>query len=106
MDKETISFDEFRIWLTGLIQGKGGALPDLNDWKEIKRMLDKVVVEREIVTIPANPQPPPFCPEPWRRGPMDPPPWGPRWEWDDPSREIYTTERKTHWSFRQWDVSD
>lgn len=42
MNKETITFGEFRSWLTGLILGKRGALPDLDDWKEIKKMMDKV----------------------------------------------------------------
>lgn len=24
----------------------------------------------------------------------------------NPNKHFYMTERKTHWSFRQWDVSD
>lgn len=43
-EQETITFNEFKTWLLGLIQGKNGALPDLDDWKEIKLMLDKVHV--------------------------------------------------------------
>lgn len=64
-NKETITFDEFRAWLTGLIEGKRGALPDLDDWKKIKKMLDKVVPEKEteIVNIP-TPFPMPAAPEP------------------------------------------
>lgn len=40
--RQTLSIDEFRAWLTQLIQDKKGALPDLNDWKLIKEQLDKV----------------------------------------------------------------
>jgi len=49
--KEEITFKEFTSWLTGLIRGKNGELPDLDDWKEIKSMLDKVkpdVIEKYI----------------------------------------------------------
>jgi len=35
---ETISFDEFRAWLTGLIRGKNGTIPDVDDWKQVKIM--------------------------------------------------------------------
>lgn len=52
INKETITFNEFRAWLTGLIVGKRGELPDLEDWKQIKEMLDKVVAEKETITIP------------------------------------------------------
>lgn len=45
--KETITFKEFKHWITGLIQGKGGALPDLDDWEMIKKMMDKVEVPEE-----------------------------------------------------------
>lgn len=76
-NKITITFDEFRAWLTGLIRGKNGTLPDLNDWKLIKMMMDKVVAEKEIITLPA---PIPSYPhpdlEPYR-------PWQP---WDTPGR--------------------
>lgn len=40
--EETITFTEFKAWLTGLVRGKGGALPDLEDWKQIKIMIDRV----------------------------------------------------------------
>lgn len=65
--KEDITFDEFKAWLTGLIRGKGGALPDLDDWRKIKDMIDKVVPEKEIVNIPmpAPADPPPFGPPMW-----------------------------------------
>jgi len=42
--KEQITFIEFRTWLSGLIKQKHGALPDLDDWKQIKVMLDIVDV--------------------------------------------------------------
>ena len=51
-EKETITFDEFRAWLTGLIRGKNGVLPDLVDWKMIKKMMDKVDETPKIITIP------------------------------------------------------
>ena len=73
--KTTITFDEFRAWLTGLIRGKNGALPDLNDWKLIRMMMDKVVAEKEIITLPA-----PMQPEPWR--PWDENPWRTPWHPD------------------------
>lgn len=41
-DKENISFIEFKAWLTGLIRGKNGEIPNLDDWKQIKLMMDKV----------------------------------------------------------------
>lgn len=41
--QEEISLAEFKAWLAGLIRGKRGALPDLEDWKAIKDTLDKVV---------------------------------------------------------------
>lgn len=71
-NKETISFDEFRAWMTGLIVGKRGALPDLDDWKMIKKMMDKVVPEKEIITLPATS-------EPKDRFPYNPTPYNPTW---------------------------
>ena len=41
-NKDKITFNEFQAWLTGLIRGKGGSLPDVDDWKAIKSMMDKV----------------------------------------------------------------
>lgn len=75
-NQETITFDEFRSWLAGLIRGKNGALPDLEDWKVIKRMIDKVTVEHETtyIPIPAPPYPPCSPAQPH----FEPPPfWGP-----------------------------
>jgi len=73
--QEEISLAEFKAWLAGLIRGKRGALPDLDDWKAIKDTLDKVVpdtieaqptwtpptVVREIIREPAPlPEPVPY----------------------------------------------
>ena len=41
--KDEISVDEYKAWLTGLLRGKGSQLPDLKDWKAIKKMTDKIV---------------------------------------------------------------
>ena len=66
-DKEKITLSEFKAWLAGLILGKKGALPDLEDWKQIKVMLDKVEEEKEIVTVPSSPIPYPVDPTyPWQ----------------------------------------
>lgn len=50
--KEEITFNEFAAWLNGLIRGKGGALPDLDDWKQIKKMIEKVQPEKEYIAVP------------------------------------------------------
>ncbi len=42
LKRKGITFDEFKAWVNQLIVDKKGALPDLNDWKEIKKMMDKV----------------------------------------------------------------
>lgn len=57
--EEEITFAEFKAWLAGLIRGKRGALPDLEDWKAIKKLMDKVVpdVAPPIVGGPAMPAP-------------------------------------------------
>ncbi len=52
--KEEITFNEFKAWLTGLIRGKRGQLPDLEDWKQIKVMVDKVEPEEETITLPTS----------------------------------------------------
>lgn len=80
--QETITFDEFRAWLAGLIRGKNGALPDLNDWKIIKQMIDKVKVEQPVTLPPVFPYPidDPPCrpPNPWPEIiPQSPPRWVP-----------------------------
>lgn len=46
-EKEKLTVKEFKAWLVGLIRGKKGALPDLEDWMKIKEMLDKVEDEQE-----------------------------------------------------------
>jgi len=63
--KPTITFDEFKAWLSGLVVGKGGAVPDINDWKKIKKMMDKVVeaepyqpIFPQIPLIPGRPENP------------------------------------------------
>lgn len=60
-NQETITLGEFKAWLIGLIRGKNNTLPDLEDWKIIKTMLDKVVSEKEVVVekeyIPCTPPP-------------------------------------------------
>lgn len=48
-NQETITLNEFKAWLVGLIRGKNGALPDLDDWNVIKNMIDKIVPETTIV---------------------------------------------------------
>lgn len=40
--EDRISFDEFKRFMIELVQNKKGALPDLNDWKEIKKQMDRV----------------------------------------------------------------
>lgn len=63
-NKETITFHEYQAWMTGLIVGKRGALPDLADWKMIKKMMDKVKAEKETVYLPSV-SPDPFPYNPW-----------------------------------------
>lgn len=67
INDETIDFKEFRAWLTGLIVGKRGALPDLDDWKQIKIMIDKVEEREPTPTLQ------PLQPAPMMRQPY----WGP-----------------------------
>lgn len=66
--QDEITVDEYKAWLTGLLRGKGSQLPDLNDWKMIKKMTDKIVPEVVEVPAPAWPQYPtpqyPTTPEP------------------------------------------
>lgn len=74
-EKETISLNEFKAWLVGLIRGKKGALPDLDDWKQIKAMIDKI--EPDVTFIPQQPYPQqPSIPDPIY-------PHGPVWVGDD-----------------------
>ena len=92
MNQETITFQEFKAWLTGLIVGKRGVLPDLDDWKEIKKMLDKTVADKETVTIP---QPYPVGDTPF----ITPQPAQPTWV---PT----TVPSTTPYPFQTWCVSD
>lgn len=61
-----ITYSEFKIWLQGLIEGKKGMLPDHEDWKRIKIMMDRVVPEVQKVPIyaplPTIPTPSPLNP--------------------------------------------
>jgi len=77
-NKNEITINEFKAWLVGLIRGKNGDLPNLDDWKQIKTMLDKVqeetvYVEKEVMpwspytpSYPYQPSPPyPYTPIMW-----------------------------------------
>lgn len=83
-NKEEITLNEFKAWLVGLIRGKNGKLPDFEDWKLIKEMLDKIVPEQSVVTIKEDKDSDPFGP--WKTDPYkyyppyyvgDPPPGTP-----------------------------
>jgi len=76
-NKETITLNEFRAWLAGLIYGKQGQLPNLDDWKHIKAMLDKVQPDQEIVpvAVPAPAPQPIAIPKTIPRSPCEP--WNP-----------------------------
>jgi len=89
-NKEEITFNEFRAWMTGLIRGKRGSLPDLEDWKQIKVMMDKVE-EREIERD--FPPQPTYTPGIF----IDPPrdntayrPWYPNQTWCDTSSDMFS----------------
>ncbi len=47
--KEEITFDEFKAWMMGLVRGKGSKLPNIDDWRIIKTMMDKVVPDKETI---------------------------------------------------------
>ncbi len=76
INKETITFNEFRAWLTGLIVGKKGTLPDLDDWKQIKAMLDKVVPDTNTITYPPLQPAPNYDMPQWPTYPSQPT-WAP-----------------------------
>ncbi len=61
-NKDDITFNEFRAWMTGLIRGKRGALPDLEDWKQIKIMMDKVEEGKKSQDFPLQPTYDPYHP--------------------------------------------
>ena len=56
-NKEKITFSEFQAWLTGLIRGKNGAIPDLDDWRMIKTMMDRVQPDEVTITVPVPTEP-------------------------------------------------
>ncbi len=74
----TITYAEFKAWMEGMIRGKRGALPDLEDWKNIKMMMDKVVPDKPIRVPPiGSPTPVPSAPY-WPTLPAIPShPWQP-----------------------------
>lgn len=51
-EKNTITIAEFKAWLMGLIRGKNGSLPDIEDWKVIKEMLDRVEENEKSIPMP------------------------------------------------------
>lgn len=71
MEEDTITIGEFKMWLSGFIQGKEGRIPDLEDWKEIKRMLDRVKDEKKngdfIWPYPTIPYPTIYSDPPYTR---------------------------------------
>lgn len=95
-NKDEITLNEFKAWLVGLIRGKNGKLPDLEDWKLIKEMLDKVVSEKEVIAIKENNDP--FSPwtsptEPYKYYPYigDPlPGHSPIVWWNDSTKDTIT----------------
>lgn len=59
--KDEITLDEYKAWLTGMLRGKGNKLPDLTDWKAIKKMTDKIIPDVVEVQNPMPwPQPTPY----------------------------------------------
>lgn len=68
-NQDKLTVKEFKAWLVGLIRGKGGKLPDFDDWKQIKIMLDKVEEEKVNITFPSDPQPQPWS-QPWPNWPQ------------------------------------
>lgn len=84
--KETITFDEFQAWLTGLIRGMNGQLPGVDEWKQIKQMMNKVVPQKEYIQNPPMPIP---------RSPSDTPQW--QWPQDRwPYYEIWCSDQSSN----------
>ena len=79
-NKEAISVDEFKAWLVGLIRGKNGTLPNLDDWKQIKIMLDKVQGEK--VVVKEHDPFFPYIPNPTTPHIPTYPNWDKIWYWD------------------------
>ena len=63
-NEEEITLTEFKAWLAGLIRGKQGAIPDLEDWKAIRETLDKVTEKADGPIWPVITEPPyvPYTP--------------------------------------------
>lgn len=107
-EENTITFNEFKSFITGLIRGKKGVLPDVDDWAEIKKMMDKVVPEVEIREVeraekptwpqPQNPFQPhnPYQDNTWPTYPSYPSvPETPVW---DPNKIFYSGDTTTSYS--------
>lgn len=41
-DHNLITVQEFKTFIVELVRAKGGKLPDIEDWKEIKQMMDRL----------------------------------------------------------------
>ncbi len=68
--KNEISVGEYKAWLTGFLRGKGNQLPDLKDWKAIKKMTDKIVPDVIETTPWQNPSEyAPLSPNWWENQP-------------------------------------
>jgi hypothetical protein len=88
-NQKEISLAEFKAWLAGLIRGKRGALPDLDDWKAIKETLDKIVPD----TVDAPWTPPTVVREIIREAAPLPEPV----PYINPYPTIWITEPNTYW---------
>lgn len=51
LNQDSITFEQFKTWLTQLIVEKKGQVPDVNDWKQIKQMMDKVAPDTAAPTL-------------------------------------------------------
>jgi len=72
--KDEITFDEFKAWMNGLVRGKGSQLPNIDDWRMIKKMMDKVVPDVEKIIQHTPIYAPPVTPsyEKYPQTPMSP----------------------------------
>ncbi len=64
--KKKITFDEFKVWMNGLIYGKSKCVLESYDLKLIKQMMERVAPEVEIQNpLPAVAAPPVLPPVPY-----------------------------------------
>ena len=84
-DQDTLTVKEFKAWLVGMIRGKRGAIPDLDDWKQIKKMLDKVEESKETIIYKEVEKPGPN--NPWQT-PYNPHPHPPYYVGDPPPNQV------------------